>query len=150
MELLRAGFVNRLAAVCQAMEALTDVAETADSVLEWAKAMDPGERRELVEEIGRLGLMGGLLNSTQRGAQPTIPTKRRPAMQSLDGKGLRASSADGAVLSQQSNGLRRSRLIGVDGKGLEDFSGSQSSEGRDGTGRDGKGREGIALISTGP
>jgi hypothetical protein len=34
MELLRAGFVSRLAAVCQAMEGLAGVAETADSVLE--------------------------------------------------------------------------------------------------------------------
>jgi hypothetical protein len=34
MELLRAGFVSRLAAICQAMEGLAGVAETADSVLE--------------------------------------------------------------------------------------------------------------------
>jgi hypothetical protein len=34
MELVRAGFVSRLAAVCQAMEDLTGVGETSDSVLE--------------------------------------------------------------------------------------------------------------------
>jgi hypothetical protein len=45
MELVRAGFVRRLAAVCQAMEDLAGVAEMANSVLEWAEpwALAKGE-----------------------------------------------------------------------------------------------------------
>jgi hypothetical protein len=66
MELLRARFLGRLAAVCQAMKDLAGVAETADSVLEWAEAMGAGERRELVEEICRPGLMDGLLDAERR------------------------------------------------------------------------------------
>jgi hypothetical protein len=63
MELLRAGFVSRLAAVCQAMEDLAGVAETANSVLECAEAMGAGERREMVDEIGRPSLADGLLDA---------------------------------------------------------------------------------------
>jgi hypothetical protein len=63
MELLRAGFVSRLAAVCQAMEDLAGVDETADSFLESTEAIGPGERRELVEPIGLSGLANGLLGA---------------------------------------------------------------------------------------
>jgi hypothetical protein len=56
MELLRARLVSRHAAVCQAMEDLVGVPETADSVLEW---------------VGCL---------TQRDALAAISTKRRPAV----------------------------------------------------------------------
>jgi hypothetical protein len=66
IELLQAGFLSRLAAVCQAMEDLAGVAETADSVLEWAEAIRPGDRRELVETIGRSGLADGLLGAERR------------------------------------------------------------------------------------
>jgi hypothetical protein len=60
MKLFRVGFVSRLAAVCQAMEDLPGAAETVDSVVEWADAMGRGERRVLVEEIGRSGLADGV------------------------------------------------------------------------------------------
>jgi hypothetical protein len=54
MELLRAGFVSRLAAVYQAMECSAGVAETADSILEWTETIDRvisrGER--LVSDLG--------------------------------------------------------------------------------------------------
>jgi hypothetical protein len=66
MELLRAGFVSRLAAVCQAMEGLTGVAGTVDSVLKWAEVMGPGERRELIEEIGRPGLVDEPVDAERR------------------------------------------------------------------------------------
>jgi hypothetical protein len=66
IELLRAGFVSRLAAVCHAMEDLAGVAETADSFLEWTEAIGPGERRRLVEAIGRSGLADGLLGAERR------------------------------------------------------------------------------------
>jgi hypothetical protein len=55
VELLQAESVIRLAVVCQAMEDLTGVAETADSGLERSEAIGPGEMRELAEEIGRPG-----------------------------------------------------------------------------------------------
>jgi hypothetical protein len=66
MELLRAGLVSRHAAVCQAMEDLVGVAERADSVLEWVEAMDPGEKRELVEDIGQSSVVGGLPDAERR------------------------------------------------------------------------------------
>jgi hypothetical protein len=66
MELIRAGSMIRLAAVCQVMEDLVGMAETADSFLESAKAMSSGERRELVEEIGRSGFADRLLDAERR------------------------------------------------------------------------------------
>jgi hypothetical protein len=66
MELLPAGFASQIAAVCQAAEDLTGVAETVASFLELAEAMGRGERRELVEEIDRFGLVDGLLDAERR------------------------------------------------------------------------------------
>jgi hypothetical protein len=54
MKLLRAEFVSWLAA------------EAADSVLEWAETIGPGDRRGLVEAIGRSGLVDGLLDAERR------------------------------------------------------------------------------------
>jgi hypothetical protein len=53
-------------AVCQAMDGLTGVANTVDFFLEVADTMGPGERRSLVEEIGRFGLVDGLLDAENR------------------------------------------------------------------------------------
>jgi hypothetical protein len=65
MELLRAGFVSRLAAVCQAMEGLAGVTGTA--IPSWSGGIPwDGESRELVERLYRPGLVGGLLNIERR------------------------------------------------------------------------------------
>jgi hypothetical protein len=66
MELLGAKFVSQLAVVCQAMDGLTGVVWTVDSVVELADVLIPGERRELVEEIGRSDLVDGLLDTERR------------------------------------------------------------------------------------
>jgi hypothetical protein len=83
MKLLRAGFVSRLAAVCQAMESLAGVAEMVNPFWSgsrpWALAKGDGWPRRFVPVVGGC--------STRRSAQATISTKRWSAMQSLDGKG---------------------------------------------------------------
>jgi hypothetical protein len=66
VELLRAGSMSLLAVVCQATEELMGVAETADSGLERSEAIGPGEMRELVQAIGRLGLVDGVLDAERR------------------------------------------------------------------------------------
>jgi hypothetical protein len=62
-ELRQAGFVTRLAGVCQGMDDFSDVADKVERVLELVVMMTPQERREIVAKIDASRLVQEMVNA---------------------------------------------------------------------------------------